>query len=357
MRIPRTGARWSGWGGSASCRTRGRSGSSIRSASAISPPTTTPTSPPEICASSPRYAWLFLRDDKGNESAEGRNPNRLSAADSRLLDTLEGAEPGEEDEPLAHALCDLRERVHGYLRANVLPGVWMRRLVRAVREHLEATLWEAANRARGSVPPLESYVRMCPLTGGLSIVTELVEIVEGSHLPAEVREQKTVRRMTEASHNITCWANDIISLEKELAAGEVNNLILVLREERGLTLQQAVDEAAQMHDTEVLSFIEASCSLPRFGPAVDETLGRYVSSLEARMRGVLDWSYGSERYRLSGRVSTVPSAERRSSSPPPSGRPRASRSRSPGRSRTRSAAAARRPPARPRGSPRPRAAR
>ncbi|MBX6762061.1 MAG: hypothetical protein K6T51_04840 [Rubrobacteraceae bacterium] len=257
---------------------------------------------PELAAEDLRfvsdwYAWLFLRDDKGDASPAGRDPRRLSSADGRLLDVLEGAEPGEEDEPLAHALRDLRERTLGYLRTNSLPGVWMRRLVRAVREHLEATLWEASNRARGVAPSLEAYVRMRPLTGGLSIVTELVEIVRGHHLPSEVREHAAVRRLTSASHNVTCWANDIISLKKELAAGEVNNLIPVLQAERGLSLQRALWEAARMHDAEVEVFVETSRTLPSFGPAVDEILRRYVVSLEARMRGVLDWSLGSERYR------------------------------------------------------------
>jgi 5-epi-alpha-selinene synthase len=243
------------------------------------------------------YAWLFLRDDKGDASPAGRDPRGLSAADGRLLDVLEGAEPGREDEPLAHALLDLRERTLGYLRANSLPGVWMRRLVRAVREHLEATLWEATNRARGVPPRLEAYMRMRPLTGGLSIVTELVEIVRGRHLPSEVREHPAVRHLTSASHNVTCWANDIISLRKELAAGEVNNLILVLQAERDLSLQRALWEAARMHDAEVDVFVQTSRALPTFGPAVDEILRHYVLSLEARMRGVLDWSLDSERYR------------------------------------------------------------
>lgn len=243
------------------------------------------------------YTWLFLQDDMRDEAEVGRRPGELSEVDARFLDLLEGTEPTPLDIPLAWALHDLSRRLRARLHENGLSDVWMRRLVRAVGEHLEATLWEAANRARGTAPSPEAYVRMRPLTGGLSIVTELVEIVEGTHLPQEVRDHPAVRHLTDASHNVTCWANDVLSLEKELLHDEVNNLVVVLRDAEGSTLQEAVDRAVAMHDAEVRTFVELSGRLPRFGPAVDANLERYVSSLRARMRGVLDWSRETERYR------------------------------------------------------------
>lgn len=241
------------------------------------------------------HTWLFIRDDLGDESMIGRRPGELSALDSRLLDVLEGAEPTVRDEYLTRALCDLRRR----LRQVRPTATGMRRLVRAVGEHLEATLWEAANRAREVVPDLDSYVRMRPLTGGLSIVTELTEIVEGNYLPTEVRKHDTISRLTEASHDIVCWANDILSLKKELSRGEVNNLVVVLRDEEGLTLQEAVDHAAEMHDAEVRTFARLSAHLPSYGAEIDANLGRYLCGLRTRMRGVSDWTYESVRYRVS----------------------------------------------------------
>ena len=243
------------------------------------------------------YTWLFLRDDKGDESEVGRRPDELSEVDNRFLDVLAGGEPNIRDEPLVYALHDLRERLYGRLRSNALSSVWMRRFVRTFRGHLEATLWEAANRSRSAAPDLDSYLRMRPLTGGLSIITELIEIVEGNHLPQEVREHAAVRRATEASHNIVCWANDILSLEKEIQCNEVNNLILVLHHTRGLDLQQATDRASEMHDAEMDALVGQLKEFPSFGELLDGNLERYVSSLRHRIRGVLDWSYESGRYK------------------------------------------------------------
>ena len=243
------------------------------------------------------YAWLFLQDDVRDEAEVGRRPGELSEVDARFLDLLEGAEPTEQDAPLAQALHDLSRRLGARLRQNGLSDVWMRRFVRVVEEHLDATLWEAANRARGTAPDLKTYVRMRPLTGGLSIVDELVEIVEGTHLPQEVRDQASVRRLTDASHNVTCWANDVLSLEKELRHGEVNNLVMVLRDAEGLGLQEAVDRAVAMHDAEVDAFVGLSGNLP-----VRAGRRRQARALCLVPRGpdegVLDWSLETGRYRV-----------------------------------------------------------
>lgn len=264
-------------------------------------------SPDELRLISCWYAWLFLQDDVRDESETGRRPEELSDLDGRFLAVLEGGEPEEGDAALVRALYDLRERLRERLSLRDLSGVWMRRFVRAVSGHLEATLWEAANRARGIVPDVESYVRMRPLTGGLSIVTELIEIVEGTHLPEEVRGHPTVGRMTDASHNVVCWANDVLSLQKELRRGEVNNLVVVLREAEGLSLQRAMDRAAEMHDAEVIVFEEMEGRLPSFGPGLDANLRRYVAALRHRMRGVWDWSRESERYRAQRGTGPAPS--------------------------------------------------
>jgi terpene synthase-like protein len=243
------------------------------------------------------HAWLFLRDDKGDESEAANRPNELSTADNRLLEVLEGAEPAYYDEPLAFALYDLCSRLLESLRANNLPGARMRRFLRVVREHLEATLWEASNRARGIPPNTATYVRMRRLTGGLSIVTELEEIIEGRRLPIEVREHTVVRRLTEASHNVVCWANDVVSLGKELRHGEVNNLVIVLNKVERLSLAEAVDRCVELHNAEMNTFVDLEARVPSFWPEADATLQHYISSLRARMRGVFDWSSETARYR------------------------------------------------------------
>jgi 5-epi-alpha-selinene synthase len=238
------------------------------------------------------YAWMFLQDDRRDESEVGRHPGRLSDDDRRSIEVLEGSSPEPHDGPPVHALGGLRERLT--LRA---PGpAWVRRFVRGVEQYFEASLWEAANRARGIVPDPEDYARMRPLTAGLGVDDELIQLTGEARLFGGAREHPAVRRLTLASQNAVCWANDAFSLKKELAHGDVHNLVVVLARAEGLGLQEALDRVAEVHDEEVRNFVRLSSRLPSFGAAVDEQLGRYVAVLRARIRGNLDWSRESARY-------------------------------------------------------------
>src|SRR3954470_20793040 len=43
------------------------------------------------------YAWMFLQDDRRDESRLGRRPGRLSNADRRAIEVLEGGSPNPSD--------------------------------------------------------------------------------------------------------------------------------------------------------------------------------------------------------------------------------------------------------------------
>jgi 5-epi-alpha-selinene synthase len=238
------------------------------------------------------YAWMFFRDDQRDESELGKDPIKLAAMNARFLEILKGAEPATEEDSLAHALWDLRQR----LRVRAPTGTWMRRFIRSVRDHFDSTVWEAANRLEGLTPDIKVYVRMRPITGGLYVDTEFIEITEHTHLPLDVRQHRDVKSLMQASNNVVCWANDIISLEKEVQRGDVHNLVLVLQQKLDLSLQEAVDRAAEMYDAEIQKFVELEPQLPSFGKAVDANLRTFVSVLRTRMRGNLDWSLESGRY-------------------------------------------------------------
>ena len=147
----------------------------------------------ELSLISDWYSWLFFRDDQRDEGTEvGRSPGELSSLDRRLLTILEGANVSADDEPMAGAMLDLRERVDKRVSANRLRIFPKRRSVRALTEHLEATAWEAQNRARGTVPAPDSYIRMSRLTGCLFVITALIEIIEGMHLRKSVARHTPV---------------------------------------------------------------------------------------------------------------------------------------------------------------------
>lgn len=242
------------------------------------------------------YAWMFFRDDLCDEAQIGRHPELLARADLHYLEVLRGSAPHADGTgvPLSVAMSDLRERL-----VPVVPAaLWMRRFVRSVREHFESTLWEASNRSRNAVPDLMTYSRMRPVTGGMYVDADFIEIATDIYLPPEIHGHPAVSAITSMSNNAVCWANDIISLEKELASGDVHNLVIVLsKNSPRQDIEASLAAAIGMHDREVERFLEAQDDLPTFGRTIDTNLKRYVSVLRARMRGNLDWSLESSRYR------------------------------------------------------------
>jgi hypothetical protein len=235
--------------------------------------------------------WLFVLDDRCDERSAGKDPAALRANNARTLDILRGTPVRPQDGPLAHALIDLRRRMLERGSAE-----WLARFIVSVAQALDASVWEATNRAHRIVPDLISYLEWRPATGGMLTYVELSEITDGIDLPIAIRYHALVQRLTRMAINVVCWANDVLSLQKELKQGDVHNLVLVLQRQQGLTLQEALERVAALHDVEVRAFMDVELSLPSFDPASDSALGRYIDLLRSWMRGNLDWSYTSGRY-------------------------------------------------------------
>jgi hypothetical protein len=164
-----------------------------------------------------------------------------------------------------------------------------------MREYLDATVWEAINRVQHKIPDVATYTVMRRLTSALQTDTDLIELTT-TRLPLDVHRHPVVQRLTHASNNVVCWANDITSLPKEVHRGDIHNLVVVLHHAHGGSLQAAVDCTAAMHDAEVRVFLDLSQRLPTFSPAVDRNLAGYIAALRGRMGGSIDWGAASGRY-------------------------------------------------------------
>lgn len=235
---------------------------------------------------------LFVWDDHCDETRLGRQPDQLRARCDQLLDVLQGALPDTADDQLLRAFADVGAR----LRAR-MSHMWVRRFVQQVQEYVEGTLWEAVNRSSDHIPDFATYTRMRRFAGALHPYFEFADMTEHIDLPIEVRRHPVVERLSTAAANVVVWANDIVSLEKELLHGDVHNLVTVLQREHKLSLQAAIERAAEIHDAEVRQFIALEACLPVFNAAIDASLQRYIGVLRSWMRANLDWSFETGRYR------------------------------------------------------------
>ncbi len=237
--------------------------------------------------------WLCALDNHCDESGLGVRPAQLTRVLARLTEILQALEPraGAHDGPLEVSLVDLLQRMSHFSSA-----AWTARFVCDVDVFFDALVWESTNRAQGTTPPLADYLAMRPRSSAMDHCVDLIALAEGLEMAPEVHESPGMKALTSKAINAVCWANDLFSLERELAGGSPNNLVLVVQHDRGYSLEVAQHAVVDMHDAEVRSFIDLQAQVTAEAPTGPEVQA-YLLGLRCWMRGNLEWSHETARYR------------------------------------------------------------
>ena len=74
-------------------------------------------------------------------------------------------------------------------------------------------------------------------------------------------------------------------------------MIVILQENYGMELQEAVDYVGEMCRLTINNFIENKKHVPSFGcPKLDQDVAGYIQGLQDWIVGSLHWTFMSERY-------------------------------------------------------------
>jgi 5-epi-alpha-selinene synthase len=243
-------------------------------------------------------SWLFWNDDVCDESGARDDPEQLGLVFARYLGLLQGTQRASRDAPFELALEDMRER----FASSAPEPVWMLRFIAAMHDYFEACLWEAQNRRALRVPSMGRFAGMRRHAGGMDVYIQFVELVNRAPLPLVARAHRDVKRLVQLANDVTSFTNDLFSLDKELSTSDFHNLVTVLAIEERLPLRSAVARVVRLVNAAVHDFLATREKLLHFGPEVDRELFRYVDVLTSLMRGNLDWSRETQRYRDPNRV-------------------------------------------------------
>lgn len=247
-------------------------------------------------------AWLFLFDDGYcDESVIGSDPAAITEVTVWMLGALETGDSAPDD-VFGRALADLGAR----LARLTGPAQWAR-FVQAVTAYFYALVWEATCRQRGTLAPLNEYIRMRRYSGAVSTCLALIEVVNGFELDDRAWYDPAVRAAADAVADIICWSNDIVSYRKEARRSAPRaegcrpappkgllSLPTVLAHEHGMTEQQALNHCALMLDRRIADYRGAEEPMLASG---DPGLARFAADLRHWISGNLAWSYETERYR------------------------------------------------------------
>ncbi len=235
-------------------------------------------------------SWLFMLDDLCDEASLGRDPQRLKAQHDELIDRMRHPRPlrGHESAVVV-GLAEIWEQ----MLMLAAPG-WAERFIRTFEDYAQGCLWEAENRVNNRIPSLAQYLERRRQTSALYIFFDLIELVEGVTLPAKVRE--AIHPLKVRANDGVAWFNDMISLEKEVRAGDMHNLIVILQHEHRLSTQGAVDMAARLFSARMREYVALERRLLSSESAIGKPLHRYLRGLRCWVRGNMDWSYETGRY-------------------------------------------------------------
>jgi 5-epi-alpha-selinene synthase len=238
--------------------------------------------------------WVFVVDDEFEKAGLSKQLEILESSHARLVEIMKKeAELTDIDTPAVRALADIIQKL---CHLPYVTSEWVLRFTKNIEDYFQGTRWEAWNNSQGITPDIATFMKIRTFASAIYCFLDLILIMDRIALPPEVIQHPIVKRLELTTNNIVAWSNDIFSCEKETRAGNNLNLVTVLQQEYQISLQEAFDRAAELHNAEVQLFIDLSAQLPSFGTEIDTNLERYLLGLRSWIRGNLDWSVETGRY-------------------------------------------------------------
>ncbi|MFE4513570.1 pentalenene synthase [Kitasatospora sp. NPDC056783] len=247
-----------------------------------------------------QQSWFFLFDDQF-DGPRGDDPVQAQALVDAVRDVLR--HPAEQPDgrpraPIVAAFADVWARSrHG------MSDRWRSRAERHWHQYLESYVAEARRRSRDEPPTEADYLPERRRSIGVQPTLDMAERAGHYEVPQRAFTSAPVAAMRRLVADFVILDNDLVSLEKEEARGDPHNLVLVLRRERGLSRDAAIEEVGRMRADRVEEFTALEERLPRECDRLELTaverdlLDRYRhDALRSLVRGVHDWAQQAGRY-------------------------------------------------------------
>ncbi|MGP3634322.1 terpene synthase family protein [Streptomyces sp. 24-1644] len=251
-------------------------------------------------------ALFFVFDDQF-DGPLGQDPAQTAVVCQTMIDIVHGALPGPGADACSQAFADIWARSTD----GAHPG-WIARCAHEWEYYFATQAHEAIGRLRGTPADMETYLQVRRGIAGTDLPLSLGERAAGIHIPAAALHSPQLGIMRQAAIDVTFMCNDVYSLEKEEARGDMDNLVLVLEHDHGCGREEAIAEAREEVRRRVVRFRELALQIPalcaqlgltgREAAAVDT----YVEVMGVWMSGYHAWQTGTHRYTAAARV--VPSS-------------------------------------------------
>ncbi|KAG1746797.1 isoprenoid synthase domain-containing protein [Suillus occidentalis] len=161
--------------------------------------------------------------------------------------------------------------------------------------YLHGVVAEALDREQGHKRTIEDYLKLRRYTGGAQPCLVICEM--GMDLPDEVFYHPVIMGLAECITDLLVIDNDMISYNKEQAAGnEGHNIISTVMFELGLDIGGAMAWATHYHAEVQKRFIDGLAKVPSWGPSVDVLVKEYLNGIAMAARANYSWGFEGQRY-------------------------------------------------------------
>ncbi|MEQ9356012.1 terpene synthase family protein [Coleofasciculus chthonoplastes] len=244
------------------------------------------------------YVWGWFVDDYFPRAFEGGSSDikEAKAYLTRLLSFMptDLATPiPESQNPTEYALADLWPRT-----APTMSVQWRQRFVEHIRVMAEANLRELFNTGNNQeriLDPVE-YITLRRQIGGVFWSADLVEHSLTVEIPPEIYDTRPIQVLNESYADSVGLRNDIISYQKDIDEGKVNNCVVVTEHFLETDLQKAVNFVndivnSRLNQFEYTMTVELEPMLNEYivDGAARQRVMSYVKALRDWMAGDLEW--------------------------------------------------------------------
>jgi hypothetical protein len=241
------------------------------------------------------FAFLYLFDDQFDAEPGARRALTWAVC-RRLIDIAHGDLTEAGASPLTEAFADVWARLsHGRSPEWIARASynWEVYFASYPNESLRraASAEERASGGRAAVPGRAMYLQLRRGVAGCEPTLDSFESAYGVEVPRLAFHSPELRLLRQYACDIPAFSNDVYSYNKEVARGDVNNLVLVVQSQKEYTVSEARAEVLQECQWMLDQCQRLAAGVPRLcrrlGLAEDETaaVSRYA-------RILTDWAYG-----------------------------------------------------------------
>jgi terpene synthase-like protein len=176
---------------------------------------------------------------------------------------------------------------------------WIERLCQAMAIWNAAAVEEAVvtktHRERGELVSFDRQMELRIATIGMYATVHLLDDAHDHERPRELYDHPTVRRIETLAGQIVGLGNDLLSLGKDCAEDQCN-LVTTLMRERGISIDDAIEQLVHMHDEALEELDTLGDALERGAGAAAPYVARWLQDLRYASLGFSLWESQAPRY-------------------------------------------------------------